>query len=175
MRPAAACIKTALERMYHSRASQIRSKTYVLHVTHGGKTLCVSSRPNTHTQYAHSCALVQPSSAGAHCRESAKIDPCLASAVYRLPDSRIIVRLEPFQDQNGPDLYVYLSGHPMPRSSAQVHDQGAFEIARLRGNIGNQKFELPGDLDLSQYHAIVIYCKRFAEVFSTAELLMPAR
>jgi len=94
------------------------------------------------------------------------------ATVYRLPDNRQIIRFEPFKVQNGPDLYVYLSGHPMPRSSAQLHEQGTFEVARLKGNIGDQNYELPADLDLSQYRAVVIYCKRFSEIFSTAELLI---
>lgn len=74
--------------------------------------------------------------------------------------------------QNGPDLYVYLSGHPMPRSSAQLHEQGAFEVARLKGNVGDQNYALPADLDLSTYRSVVIYCKRFGVVFSTAELFL---
>jgi 2-polyprenyl-6-methoxyphenol hydroxylase-like FAD-dependent oxidoreductase len=45
------------------------------------------------------------------------------------------------------------------------------EVARLKGNIGDQNYELPADLDLSQYRAVVIYCKRFSDIFSTAELL----
>jgi hypothetical protein len=93
------------------------------------------------------------------------------ATVYRLPDNRQIIRFEPFNVQNGPDLYVYLSGHPMPRSSAQLHEQGTLEVARLKGNIGDQNYELPTDLDLSEYRAVVIYCKRFSQIFSTAELL----
>lgn len=93
------------------------------------------------------------------------------AALYRLPDNRRLLRFETFKVQNGPDLYVYLSGHPMPRSSAELHDQGAFEVAWLKGNIGDQNYELPADLDVSQYRSVVIYCKRFGVVFSTAELI----
>src|SRR5918911_1699823 len=52
-----------------------------------------------------------------------------SATLYRLPDDRRLLRFEQFKVQNGPDLYVYLSGHPMPRSSAELHDQGAFEVA----------------------------------------------
>ena len=94
-----------------------------------------------------------------------------SATVYRLPDERRLIRFETFKVQNGPDLYVYLSGHPTPRSSEELHNQGAFEVARLKGNIGDQNYELPADLDLSQYQSVVIYCKRFGVVFSTAELV----
>ncbi|CAA9573158.1 MAG: hypothetical protein AVDCRST_MAG88-2541, partial [uncultured Thermomicrobiales bacterium] len=85
-------------------------------------------------------------------------------------DGRRILRFEDFKVTNGPDLYVYLSGHPAPRSTDQLHASGDFEVARLKGNMGNQNYELPADLDLSQFKSVVIYCKRFPTVFSTAEL-----
>jgi hypothetical protein len=88
---------------------------------------------------------------------------------YKLPDGKRVLRFEEFKVQNGPDLYVYLSGHPAPRDDGQVRQDG-FEVARLKGNIGDQNYELPDDLDLSKIKSVVIYCRRFSEVFSTAEL-----
>jgi hypothetical protein len=58
----------------------------------------------------------------------------------------------------------------MPRSSAELRDAGAFEVARLKGNVGAQNYDLPADLDLGKFRAVVIYCRRFTTVFSTAEL-----
>jgi hypothetical protein len=89
--------------------------------------------------------------------------------VASLPDGRRVLRLRDFQVTNGPDLYVYLSGHPAPRSGREVHDGGA-ELGRLRGNVGNQQYEIPRDLDLGGIRSAVIYCKAFSVVFSTAEL-----
>lgn len=93
------------------------------------------------------------------------------ATVYLLPDGRRVLRLEGFSVTNGPDLYVCLSSHPAPRSSGQLHAAGAFEVARLKGNVGDQNYELPADLDLSALRSAVIYCKRFTTVFSTAELV----
>ncbi len=92
------------------------------------------------------------------------------ATIFRLPDGRQTLRLEEFTVTNGPDLYVYLSGHPAPRDSAQLHGSGDFEVARLRGNIGEQSYDLPADLDVGAFKSVVIYCKRFTTVFSTAEL-----
>ena len=93
------------------------------------------------------------------------------ASIVRLPDGRRLLRLEDdFRVTNGPDLYVYLSAHPAPRSSDQVHAFGAFEVGQLKGNIGGQNYELPADLDLSSFHSVVVYCRRFTTVFSTAEL-----
>jgi hypothetical protein len=71
---------------------------------------------------------------------------------------------------NGPDLYVYLSGATAPRTSAELHALGAFEVAQLKGNVGSQNYELPRDLDVERFRSVVIYCRRFTTVFSTAEL-----
>jgi hypothetical protein len=91
------------------------------------------------------------------------------ATLYRL-GQEVLLRLDPFESTNGPDLYVYLSGHPVPRSSAQLHEGGALEVARLKGNIGSQNYSLPANVDLSTYKSVVIYCRRFHVVFSTAEL-----
>ena len=93
------------------------------------------------------------------------------AAVYQLPDGKRVLRLENFNVTNGPDLFVYLAGSVMPRSSNDLHSAGAFEVARLKGNIGDQNYELPADLDLAKFKSVVIYCKQFSVVFSTADLM----
>jgi hypothetical protein len=94
------------------------------------------------------------------------------ASIARLPDGGQVLRLEDdFRVTNGPDLYVYLSGASAPRSSTELHSAGAFEVAQLKGNVGGQNFALPADLDLSRFRSVVIYCRRFTTVFSTAELI----
>ena len=89
---------------------------------------------------------------------------------YRRPDGTTVLRLEGFRVTNGPDLYVYLSGHPAPRNGAELHQAPDYEVAVLKGNVGDQGYELPADWDLAGVKSVVIYCKRFTTVFSTAEL-----
>lgn len=91
--------------------------------------------------------------------------------VYQLPDGKRVLRFENFNVTNGPDLFVYLAGSAMPRSSSDLHSAGALEVARLKGNIGDQNYELPADLDLSKFKSVVIYCRQFSVVFSTADLM----
>ncbi|MBI4278028.1 MAG: DM13 domain-containing protein [Armatimonadetes bacterium] len=91
------------------------------------------------------------------------------ATLYRVGQDRVL-RFDPFKVTNGPDLYVYLSGHAAPRSREQLHEGGAFEVGRLKGNIGAQNYTLPADLDPSKFKSAVIYCRRFHVVFSTAEL-----
>jgi hypothetical protein len=92
------------------------------------------------------------------------------AVLTRLTDGRYSLRFEAFRVTNGPDLYVYLSGHPSPRSSAQLHEITDLEVATLKGNVGDQSYELPAGFDPARYKSAVVYCKRFTTVFSTAEL-----
>src|SRR6266550_2521190 len=94
-----------------------------------------------------------------------------AATLVRLLDGQTVLRLEDdFRVTNGPDLYVYLSGSAAPRTSAALHGTGAFEVAQLKGNMGGQNYALPDDLDLTRFRSVVIYCRRFTTVFSTAQL-----
>jgi hypothetical protein len=92
------------------------------------------------------------------------------AVLTRLPDGRYTLRFEGFRVTNGPDLYVYLSGHPAPRSSAQLRQIADLEVATLKGNVGDQAYELPAGFDPARFKSVVVYCKRFTTVFSTAEL-----
>lgn len=80
-----------------------------------------------------------------------------------------VLRLEEFRSTNGPDLYVYLAAHPQPRSRAEV-DEGFVSLGRLKGNIGAQNYVIPKAVRLESYRSVVIYCRRFHVVFSTATL-----
>lgn len=80
-----------------------------------------------------------------------------------------VLRLEEFRVTNGPDLYVYLASHRQPRSRADV-DEGFVNIGRLKGNIGAQTYAIPAGVDLARFRSVVIYCRAFHVVFSTATL-----
>jgi hypothetical protein len=82
------------------------------------------------------------------------------------------LRFEEFRVTNGPDLYVYLAVHPQPRTRAEV-DQGFVNLGRLKGNIGPQAYPIPAGADAARYRSVVIYCRAFHTVFSTATLEAP--
>jgi hypothetical protein len=61
-----------------------------------------------------------------------------------------------FDVERAPDLRVYLAEDEVRG------DIGAYrEIARLKGNVGDQYYELPASLDLGRYRHVVIWCKAF--------------
>jgi len=82
--------------------------------------------------------------------------------VIRLDDASMILRFENFRATNGPDLYVYLA---TDNSASDFVDLG-----RLKGNIGNQNYEIPEGTDLSKHDTVLIWCKAFSVLFGSAKL-----
>jgi hypothetical protein len=78
-----------------------------------------------------------------------------------------VLTLTDFEVDNGPDLRVYLVAGPA-RDESEVDD---FEdLGALKGNKGNQQYELPRGLDLDRYSTVVIWCRAFSVNFARAPL-----
>ena len=92
------------------------------------------------------------------------------ATIWDLGNDERALRFEQFEVRNGPDLRVLLAVHPDPMGRSDVQDDGFVEIAALKGNIGNQNYDIPPDIDLSMYNSVVIYCWPFQVVFSVAPL-----
>jgi hypothetical protein len=90
------------------------------------------------------------------------------ATIYQLEDGSRILRFEDFEVTNGPDLRVLLAAGSSPSTSEELGDY--IELAGLEGNIGDQNYEIPEDVDLALYSSVVIYCKPFHVVFSVAPL-----
>ncbi|MDX1520368.1 MAG: DM13 domain-containing protein [Anaerolineae bacterium] len=79
-----------------------------------------------------------------------------------------VLRFEDFMVTNGPDLHVLLATNPSPTGRADLGDY--IDLGSLKGNLGNQNYEIPSDVDLSQYNSVVIYCMPFHVLFSAATI-----
>ena len=90
------------------------------------------------------------------------------ATIYELDDGSRVLRFEDFEVTNGPDLHVLLVPHGNPQTQDDI--TGYLDLGSLKGNIGDQNYELPDDLDLSQYGSVVIYCVPFHVLFSAASL-----
>jgi hypothetical protein len=92
------------------------------------------------------------------------------ASIYELPDGKRILRFTNFETSNGPDVHVYLVAANDATDSEMVKKAGFREIGSLKGNIGDQNYELPADVDLAKYRAVTIWCQRFSVNFATAPL-----
>jgi hypothetical protein len=82
--------------------------------------------------------------------------------MIQLDDDSMILRLENFKATNGPDLYVYLA------SDSSASD--FMNLGMLKGNIGNQNYNIPEGTDFSRYDTVLIWCKAFSVLFGSAQL-----
>jgi hypothetical protein len=91
------------------------------------------------------------------------------AAILDLGGKRIL-RLTDFATSNGPDVRVYLVAAEDAGDNASVTKAGFVEVGALKGNQGDQNYDVPADLDLTKYRAVTIWCRRFGVNFATAPL-----
>lgn len=92
------------------------------------------------------------------------------AVVTELPDGSRILRFEGFETSNGPDLRVYLSAGSSDAALGREYGEDFVELGRLKGNVGNQNYEIPAGTDLARYRNAVVWCKRFSVGFGVATL-----
>lgn len=90
------------------------------------------------------------------------------ATIYELEDGSRVLRFEGFEVTNGPDLHVYLV--PAENAGDEVSVDGYVDLGELKGNIGDQNYEIPPEVDVSEFKSVVIWCDPFAVVFSVASL-----
>jgi hypothetical protein len=90
--------------------------------------------------------------------------------LYRLSDGSHLLRFENFRTTNGPDLVVYLAAHASPATADDVTDAGSLSLGKLKGNVGNQNYLIPANVDIGAYQSAVIWCELFGVLFSPAPL-----
>ena len=92
------------------------------------------------------------------------------AAVFQLADGKKTLRLTNFATSYGPDVHVYLVAAPDAKDNETVTKAEVFDLGSLKGNIGDQNYDLPANADLAKYRAVTIWCKRFSVNFGTAPL-----
>ena len=86
-----------------------------------------------------------------------------------MPDGQHILRLEGFETSNGPALFVYLSQNPADGEDG-AFDDDYFDLGELKGNIGDQNYPIPAEVDPLGYTSVVVWCDRFSVSFGAADL-----
>jgi len=92
------------------------------------------------------------------------------ASIYPGEDGKRILRLTNFETSNGPDVHVYLVAAADALDSQTVTSAGFIDLGSIKGNVGDQNYELPAEADLAKYRAVTIWCKRFSVNFGTAPL-----
>ena len=95
------------------------------------------------------------------------------ASIYRLPDGRRVLRFSQFETSNGPDVQVYLGVAADASDNDTVTKTGFYSLGPIKGNVGDQNYDIPSDVDLGKYKSVTIWCRRFGVNFGTAPLMAP--
>jgi uncharacterized membrane protein len=92
-----------------------------------------------------------------------------SAAVYDL-GGRYVLRFTGFATSNGPDVHVYLVAAPIASSDDTVRHAGFINLGKLKGNQGDQNYDLPLGTDFSKYRSVSLWCERFNVNFGACSL-----
>src|SRR5262249_26109275 len=94
------------------------------------------------------------------------------ATIYRAPDGKSYLRLSDFMTSNGPDVHVVLlkADEKALGGVATSGDLDKVELGSLKGNQGDQNYDLPAATDLNKYQTVAIYCERFHVIFGSSQL-----
>ena len=94
------------------------------------------------------------------------------ATIYQEPNGKRVLRLTNFTTSNGPDVHVILIAAKNPEDDANFLKSGTerIELGKLKGNEGDQNYDIPSDTDLNKFETVSIYCERFNTDFGAAPL-----
>ncbi|MGL5856999.1 MAG: DM13 domain-containing protein [Angustibacter sp.] len=79
---------------------------------------------------------------------------------------RTVLTLTGFRTDNGPDLFVYL----VPDGAAAGSVEDGTQLGKLKGNVGDQQYDVPDGLTAGPGWRVVVWCRAFSVSFTEATL-----
>jgi hypothetical protein len=94
------------------------------------------------------------------------------ATIYEQADGKLVLRLTNFKTSNGPDVHVVLVAAKDADDDANFvkNDTERVELGKLKGNEGDQNYQIPVGTDLAKFQTVSIYCERFNANFGAAPL-----
>jgi hypothetical protein len=93
--------------------------------------------------------------------------------IIKQQDGVRVLTLEDLDTSNGPDVHVWLSAAHVVEGTGGWFTSGSadhYDLGVIKGNQGNQVYEIPADVDLSKYKSVDLWCVQFSVSFGAAEL-----
>ena len=94
-------------------------------------------------------------------------------SIIEQPDGSRVLAIEDLDTTTGPDVHVWLSqgdvveGFAGWRTAAGVPH---VDLGMIKGNKGNQVYEIPADVELGGYPSVFLWCVKFSVSFGAAEM-----
>jgi len=94
------------------------------------------------------------------------------ATVYSGDNGALTLRLTNFKTSNGPNLHVLLIAASDAEDNEDFLKKGVerVDLGSLKGNEGDQNYDVPAGTDLEKYKAVSIFCERFSVNFGAAPL-----
>jgi hypothetical protein len=94
------------------------------------------------------------------------------ATIYKTAEGKEYLRLSDFTTSNGPDVHVLLVRTEDKALDAEIvkGDFDHVELGTLKGNEGDQNYEVDTSVDLNKYQSVAIFCERFHAIFGVAKL-----
>lgn len=89
------------------------------------------------------------------------------TTIYEFPDSRKLLWVEDFRVTNGPNLRIVLAQSPTPLTVADL-GRDFIDLGLLQGTVGNQAYEIPREISLSNYRSVVIFSPTYGLIYGVA-------
>ena len=87
------------------------------------------------------------------------------AGIFRLPNGSLVLRLENFNIDNGPDLRLYL----VPGADRRSPTDNSHYFGDLRGNIGDQTYDIPASYPVAAGPwTVLVWCEAFTVEFVAA-------
>ncbi len=137
------------------------------------------------TPSASSLPAVQPAEAETPAPPSAPVDLLTgtfishehettgAVRVIENPDGSRQLALVGLATTNGPDVHVWLSTGPVVEGRDGWYTAGRYDhvdLGPIKGNLGDQLYDIPADVDLSVFRSVDLWCVQFGVSFGAAAL-----
>ena len=91
------------------------------------------------------------------------------AGVFALAEGSQVLRLENFEIENGPDLRLYV----VPGADQTDPTGDSLYLGELRGNVGDQSYEIPGDFHLGAGDwTVLVWCEAFSVEFVAATVTL---
>lgn len=96
-----------------------------------------------------------------------------SARIIENPDGTRYLAIEDLATTNGPDVHVWLSAGPVIEGfdgwfTAGRHD--FVDLGPIKGNLGDQLYEIPPDVDLDVFRTVDLWCVQFSVSFGAAAL-----
>lgn len=89
--------------------------------------------------------------------------------LYDLGGTRYL-RFEDFSVTENVDLFVWITDDPEPANSAEAVAAERVVLGNLKSTVGNQNYEIPPGVTMSQIQSVVIWCEPVAVAYAAAPL-----